>query len=393
MRTPLRSRPLSLVRLFALVLAALALVAVPGARAQQPAPSPPAVRLVVHVQHVPLIFAPAEQPLTVLALVEASHLAREIALYVRAAGGARYERLLFRRTTTDELQFSVVIPAELLSPGAVEYYIASRGADQAAGGAERLHFASPQRPQRVVVRGDAEGSRRQRLLALHHGNRSSLLASVEYVDFGRRGNQDGSVVSDSYWRASAQYSYRLLGWIDSIRVGAGLLLGQTYRESAGALLQIPHATRCNSAGAVPTDCRVGMYYGYAELRFRLASLVHLDLRPILGVGPQSFVGGAAGQLLIGHEPGSHVAVGVEGVSALGARGYLRLAWDTVPRLPMSFTVDVENFPNSARMAMRLLLRIEHRFSRHFSADLSAGYATRGWQVGGPSLGAGLSFDF
>ena len=60
---------------------------------------------------------------------------------------------------------------------------------------------------------------------------------------------------------------------------------------------------------------------------------------------------------------------------------------------MSFTVDVENFPNSARMAMRLLLRIEHRFSRHFSADLSAGYATRGWQVGGPSLGAGLSFDF
>ncbi len=105
------------------------------------------------------------------------------------------------------------------------------------------------------------------------------------------------------------------------------------------------------------------------------------------------MGGAAGQLLVGTEPGSHVALGLEGVSAIGLRGWLRLAWDTVPHLPMAFILDIENFPNNGSMAMRLMMNFAFRFGRHVSADVTAGYATRGWQVGGPTLGGGLVFEF
>src|SRR5581483_2735302 len=115
---------------------------------------------------------------------------------------------------------------------------------QAPGEGERLHFASPGGPHPIVVIGDAETRRRRQLLAQHHGNRSRFQSHVEYVNFGARSNRDGSSVSDSYWRADLDYTYRMLGWVYSIRLGAGLLLGQTYISRSGTLLQIPDEARC-----------------------------------------------------------------------------------------------------------------------------------------------------
>ena len=69
----------------------------------------------------------------------------------------------------------------------------------------------------------------------------------------------------------------------------------------GLLAQIPDPARCGAPVHSTTDCRVGVY-GFAELRFRFGRLVRWDLRPILGVGPQSFDGGASTQLIIGHDP-------------------------------------------------------------------------------------------
>ncbi len=374
---------------FLLTLVVSALWVPRGAHAQDPAPSLPPV---VRVHHVPVLWAPTDQPLIISVNVEASHRARDIALYVRAAGTGSFERMVFRRMTTDAILFSVTLPVERMVPGVIEYYIASRDMDQASDAGERLHFASPEAPHPIIVVGDAESSRRRRLLSQHLGSRSRFQSHVEYVNFGNRSNSDGSTVSDSYWRADLDYTYRMLGWVYSIRLGAGLLLGQTYLSGV-KLLQVPDPTRCSAPNPLPTDCRVGLYYGFAELRFRLGRLARFDLRPILGVGPQSFDGGAAAQLVVGYDPGTHVAVGIEGVSHIGVRGWLRLAWDTVPHLPMAFIIDVENFPNNGDMAMRLMMNFGYRFARHFSVDLTAGYATRGWQVGGPSIGGGLIFEF
>jgi hypothetical protein len=346
----------------------------------------------VQVHHVPLISVPADQTLTISAQVEAAHLAREILLYVRPAGAVRYERLLFRRQTTDAVRFAVVIGSEQLTPGVIEYYIASRGISDPEQAPERLHFASSESPHTVIVRGNEEARWRRDLLLLHLGNRSRLQGRVEYVNFGDRTGVMGNV-HDSYVRAEADYTYRFLSWQYSIRVGAGLLLGQTYFASGGKLLQLPDQVRCDAQNHVAVDCRVGLYYGFAEMRFRFGRLVRLDVRPILGVGPQSFDGGALGQLIIGSDPGTHLALGIEGISHIGVRGWLRLAWDTVPRIPMSFTVDGENFPNNDAFAMRMMMTFGYRFGRHFAVDLMAGYATRGWQIGGPTLGGSLITEF
>lgn len=361
------------------------------------APAEPRAAPVLRVLHVPPTAAPAEEDLTISVGIEASHLAREIALYVRPAGTGSYERLVFRRQSTDAVRFAVSIPGAILLPGAIEYYIASLGIEQPAGGRERLHFASPNDPHTVIVLGNTESRFRRDLLAQHRGNRSRLQGNVEYVNFGRRealrDSPSNGVVDDFYWRAELDYTYRFLGLAYSIRLGAGLLLGQTYIRRGEALLQIPDAARCDLQPSTAVNCRVGLYYGFAELRFRLGRLVRLDVRPILGVGPSSFDGGGGGQLIIGHDPGTHVGLGIEGVSNIGVRGWLRLAWDTVPRVPMAFTLDLENFPNNDALAMRLMITAGYRFGRHFGIDVTAGYATRGWQIGGPTAGLKLVTEF
>ena len=357
-----------------------------------PAAAPAVPQLVVRVHHVPTNTVSEEAPLVLLADIEASHLAKEILLYVRTSGVAEYERIVFQRMSTDAVRFSATVPAERIVPGVIEYYIASRGVGQAASEPERLHFASPDKPHPVIIMGESDARWRRDLFAQHFENRSRLQAHVEYANFGWRQSNTGTV-NDSYWRAELDYSYRFLGWVYSIRLGAGLLLGQTYVPSMGSLAQIPDPARCGQTMHTATDCRVGVYYGFAELRFRLGRLVRWDLRPILGVGPQSFDGGASTQLIIGHDPGTHVGLGIEGISHIGVRGWLRLAWDTVPRIPMSFTIDLENFPNNDAMAMRLMMNFAYRFGRHASVDLMAGYATRGWQIGGPTLGGGIVTEF
>lgn len=361
------------------------------------APAEPKAAAVLRVLHVPPIAAPAEGDLIVSVGIEASHLAREIALYVRPAGADSYERHVFRRQSTDAVRFVVSIPGAIMLPGAIEYYIASLGIEQPLRGRERLHFASPDNPHTVIVLGNTESRFRRDLLAQHRGNRSRLQGQVEYVNFGRReakpDNPISGVVDDYYWRAELDYTYRFLGLAYSIRLGAGLLLGQTYIRSGDTLLPIPDAARCDLPSSSAVDCRVGLYYGFAELRFRLGRLVRLDVRPILGVGPSSFDGGGGGQLIIGHDPGTHVGLGIEGVSRIGVRGWLRLAWDTVPRIPMAFTIDLQNFPNNDALAMRLMMTLGYRFGRHFGVDLTAGYATRGWQIGGPAVGLKLVTEF
>lgn len=351
----------------------------------------------IRVLHVPPIAAQAEEDLTISVGIEASHLAREIVLYVRPTDSPYYERLVFRRQSTDAVRFAASIPSAIMLPGAIEYYIASIGIDQPVGGKERLHFASPDNPHTVIVLGNTESRFRRDLMAQHRGNRSRLQGFAEYVNFGRReakpDNPIYGVVDDSYWRAELDYTYRFFGIAYSIRLGAGLLLGQTYVRSRDTLLQIPDAARCGMQSSTAVDCRVGLYYGFAELRFRLGRLVRLDLRPILGVGPATFDGGGGGQLIIGHDPGTHVGLGIEGVSHIGVRGWLRLAWDTVPRVPMAFTIDLQNFPNNDALAMRLMMTVGYRFGRHFGADLTAGYATRGWQIGGPTVGLKLVTEF
>ena len=143
----------------------------------------------------------------------------------------------------------------------------------------------------------------------------------------------------------------------------------------------------------PTTLGVGLTYGFAELRFRFGRLVRFDLKATFGASGQGFDGGAGGQLLIGHDPGTNLAVGIDGVSHVGVRAWLRLTWNTVPRVPLSLTLESTNLPLNGEFGSRVYLTAHYRFHRFFSMHAIAGYGSRDFGVGGPTAGLGANLEF
>ncbi len=190
----------------------------------------------------------------------------------RPAGQAGFQHVKFG--LRNETTFEAEIPAAALSGDAIEYYLSSRpsGADS---GPEILHFASPSWPHVVIIAvEDAERTRRG-LLAQHIGNHSQFRFSGLYVDRGSRTIQssDGKNRFDSrdyYYRLEGDYTSRILAAVYSIRIGGGVLRGDSF-----TLVQ-PLPVRVDN---------VGLTYGFAEVRFRFGRLVRLDLRATLGACP------------------------------------------------------------------------------------------------------------
>ena len=66
-----------------------------------------------------------ETTLSILANIESSHLAGSPA--VRSTTGLKaYARIVFQRLSTDAIQFSALVPIELLTPGIIEYHRLAR---------------------------------------------------------------------------------------------------------------------------------------------------------------------------------------------------------------------------------------------------------------------------
>lgn len=304
----------------------------------------------------------------------------DLFLHYRRFGQTTYEHVRFglRDTST----FLVVIPESVMRPGTVEYYISSRSPD-ADQEPEQLHFASPAFPHAVTVPVD-DGERRLReMLAQHHSNRSQFRFHGLYIDRGLRRvtDADGLLqrdMRDYYYRLEGDFTYRILSAVYSIRIGGGVVRGESFtlREPLPVIVD-----------------NVGLTYGFAEVRFRFGRLVRMDVRATLGAGPKHFDGGGGGQILIGRDPGTHFAVGVDGVSSVGIRAWLRLAWDTVPRVPMSFTLETSNLPLGQDMGGLMYLTLGYRFNRYFSFDANVGYAHRDKEVGGPILGLAPKLEF
>jgi hypothetical protein len=325
------------------------------------------------VLHTPLASAPADEPLTITTEVRASQRFTEVLLYYRRAGEVTWRRVVFARAGTGG--FTATIPAAHTAAGTLEYYLAASTSD---GAGEHPRFASPELPHSMALLGDNEARWQRELLAQQYGNRSRFHLRGEYVNFGGRTDASGNPIPDDYWHAELDYTYRILGWIYSISVGAGYLGGRNYSF--------------DGASFTPTS-QVGMGYGYTGIRFRMGRLVRGDLRIVLGAGPTKIDGGAGGMLLIGSEPGTHFDVGFEYLTEVGARGFLRLAWNTVRWFPMSFTLEATTWPLQNDISGRVYLTVEYRFGTHVILEVTGGYAARTWRIGGPSAGLGARFEF
>jgi hypothetical protein len=374
----------------AIVLALVALGA-PPARADAPAPaeSAPAGPTLIHS---PIASAVAGAPLTVTVAAKDADELEEIRLVWRRRGDAAWQTERFTRAATGTATWVAAIPADAVVEGVpLEYYFSSRARGAAPDAPERLHFASPGAPHVVLVPGDEEARLRRDYLARHLGNRSRFAVAGEFVNFGVRPVESVGRILDYYWRIEADYTYRLLGIAYSLRLGGGILRGETYDlavDDAGNPVRVPVALCTERAGRL---C-VGLTYGFAEVRFRFGPIVRLDVKATLGAGGSAFEGGLGGTLTIGNDPGTHVAVGVDAVTAIGVRAFLKLAWNTVPRVPMSLTLEATNFPDATDVSGRVSFAAGVRLGRHWLLDANVGYATRDFQLGGVGGGLGLALE-
>jgi hypothetical protein len=182
------------------------------------------------VFHVPLSSHEADELLEVTATVAEAWQLQQLDLAYRRLDREGWLRVPFQQTTTGD--FVAVIPALDVAAPAIEYYIESLDRE----GRTRRHFASPERPHRVEVVGmtseQEESTEEQRFLGRHR-----FAVRTDWSSFGDRshigwvrdpsayGEAETKERTDDYWQLHADYSYRLLGIVQAIHFGFGVLRG------------------------------------------------------------------------------------------------------------------------------------------------------------------------
>ncbi len=363
----------AIVLAFAFAIGGSSASARPGAKKGAPGPEEQG-KPDVKVLHLPPSEAAVSEPLIIKAEVTAGwHLSRARVFY-RRMGEKKFSSVDLQRSSTGD--YAATIPAErVVSPG-IEYYIVSKTRD----GQEHRHFADPSNPHQVTVHDSAASTRERALLARHLGNRSRMMVSGGWVDFGDRVATDGRSFKDYYWHMKLDYTYRLLTWLYSIRLGGGLVRSDTL---SGVRDPDP-----DTANKDP-----GLYYGFSELRLRFHDLAGAKFKVMLGVTREGFSFGGGTALIVGYDPGTHVEVGFEGAIGLGVSGYIRLAWDTVPGFPMAASVGVTNYPGNGDEAVQFLFDVERRMFDWWIVAVRAGYQARDYDIGGFTVGGSMSFEF
>lgn len=333
------------------------------------------------VRHLPPSEATASEPLRLSAEVTRAS-ERTLLLRYRPVGTTTWNQLEFARG--DDGWVATVPAAEVVPPG-VEYFIAST-----EGAAATDEFASAAAPHQVGVYADERELRRGRDLARAGFRRSRAHVAAEYVSYGARaaGSND---IADHYYRVDADFGYRLLAYpLEEIRFGYTRLEGyvpQSGREPPRVCETEPDSDECR----VYAGFKVG---GWFELGFGLAEGVRLDLRGIVVANQVSAAPGVRAELRTGHLDSNHVAFGVEYTSDVGTAGFFRLAWATVPQVPMAATVEVTDYPTTSRdTGVRLLYDVYHPLPSGLRLGARLGYAARDQRVGGPTAGLSASFDF
>ena len=318
------------------------------------------------VRHVPPASALAGDPVELVA--EAPSSTPTLVAYVRPLGGAWQTLEMVRR---DDDHWVAVVPAAIVAPPALEYYF-DAGNEHA--------FATPEWPHRLEVALPEDGARRIRDTIRAHEHRSRIHTAGEWVDYGRR-NVMGTSLEDQYYRFDADFSYRLWSYpLEEIRVGYERLLGTT------------QATMCPSTAPCTSDAgfKVG---GWFEVGLAPIEGIRFDARMIVIAATEFQVGGRL-EARLGTLDGTHIALGGEYLASVGANGYFRLGWATVPGVPMAATVEVTNLPAETRdPGVRLYYDIAHDVGGGLRLGLRVGYAARTEQVAGFTGGAGATVEF
>jgi hypothetical protein len=330
----------------------------------------------LEVKHVPVAQVSAGQPLVLKAEVApAWRLDKLIARY-HAAGETDWHEVAFERSADGSHAAILPLPPEQRVP--LEYYLVARD----TSGEESVRFAGREAPHPVLINVTQQTLEREAMLEVYGHRRSRVSSFAEYVDYGSR-TGNGGRYPDSYYRLETEYLYRLFtpvsGFrLDAIRIGVGHLRARTASWN----------DRMEPTGVLD----MGLDYGFSELEVGINPHFGLAGRLVLGGNTIGFTAGFGGRLRIGRPTGSRVELEGEYNAGLGAAATIRLAWDTVPRFPMSAAAQVTNIPLGPP-GVRLLYRADYALTDAVLLGVQLGYQARTSVGGGPSLGFAASYGW
>lgn len=255
--------------------------------------------------------------------------------------GAPYTSVAFRRANASE--FVAIIPGDEVQPPGVEYYIGS-----GAPGAERLHYAAPDKPHEIVVLGETDYTRERDRLARHNGHRSEFGLYGEFTGFGPRGvnilddraTLETRAGTDWYWASHLEYTYRFLSRLYAINFGVAVVRGHQDTVVIDGVEQRVNPVPGLSGGDEP-----GMNYGWGGVTAELHEIFSLDGRILLGASAVGFAAGAGGTMRIGEIGGTRLELGGEVFQDIGNVGFMFFHWATIPRVPMALGIDITTRPN------------------------------------------------
>ncbi|MGE0870626.1 MAG: hypothetical protein AB7P03_18820 [Kofleriaceae bacterium] len=321
------------------------------------------------IEHVPPASAEAGKVLELV--VEASAAAPTLRVHYRAVGTRQFTALeLVRR---GDAQWVAAVPASAVAAPGLEYYL-DAGGDTV--------FATAEWPHAVSIQVAPDDARKTRDMIRSASRRSRITTTAEWVDYGTR-RVLGEELIDRYYRIDADFAYRLWAYpLEEIRIGYTRLLGDTAAEMC-------------TGPVVPCTADAGFKVaGWFELGLAPLEGVRVDTRAIVLATQSGFAIGARGELRLGVRDASHIAAGAEYLADVGATGFFRLGWGTVPRTPMAATVEVTNLPDRARpTGVRLIYDIARALGDNLKIGARIGYVARTQSVAGITGGVTASVDF
>lgn len=342
------------------------------------------------IYHEPPARLAAGQTANLIARVQADWKLDEVVVSLRPVGStAEFTTYEMERSNSKDA-WVAVIPGQIVQPPGVEYFIESKGAEAS----DETRFATADAPHPVSVIGETELTRTRSRLARHDGERSEFTLDVDYTSFGSRAHRDpetGEVfateaLTDRYGVAELSYRYRTLSLLYDFSFGLGVMRGQrpTY-EDDGTTLSI--------ADGRPEP---GFNYGFGQTTFELHRNFSVEPRIVLGASQRGFAAGAGGLVRVGRIAGTRLEVGGEVLQDFGNLFFLRFAWDTVERIPMSLEMELGERPDpeTSSNGVRLVYKAGYEFDGGLTLHAKVGYASRSTGLDAGFVGGlGVSYGF
>jgi hypothetical protein len=344
------------------------------------------------VHHAPISSAAEGEPLTVRAVIDAPHLVKGAHVVYRTAEGWFSVRLM----RSGDLDHAAEIPARHVKVVGLAYAIELERAD----GKREPVFASREEPHPVIVHEDGTDERERWLLDRLGGRRSVVSATGELVRFGTTtgktalpcapgqescppGESRIPTVDDQYWRVEASYTYRPLRTVAEFGFRLGVVRGRSLVD-----VDLYDDDRFD----------VGLNYAGANVRFRIADILHADLQIMGSVTEVGFSTGAGAAVVLGDPYAFHFTLGWQTIgftyeTYFGTRFYTRLDLPVASRITVAPNIEVTDMPHAGDFGVRLLADAGFVLGKGFTLWLRGGYQARISRSGGPAAGATLQFGF